>query len=63
MNKEMKEKKMKRRSKRFTRARQIVFYKGHKYNHIRNFKIAAELPVRKLVMALARTVLVNDCIC
>ena len=54
---------MKRRAKRFTRARQIVFYKGHKYNHIRNFKIAAELPVQKLVMALARTVLVNDCIC
>ena len=54
---------MKRRTKRFRRARQIEFYKEHKYNHIKNFKIAAELPVRKLVITLARTVLVNDCMC
>lgn len=54
---------MKRRTKRFRRARQIEFYKGHKYNHIRNLKIAAELPIRKLVITSARTVLVNDCMC
>lgn len=45
MNKKIKKKKMKRRTKRrFTRVRQIEFYKGHKYkyNHLRNLKIVTE---------------------
>lgn len=58
-----KKKKMKRRTKRFRRARQIEFYKGHKYNHIRDLKIAAGANQGRLVITSARTVLVNDCMC